>query len=112
MIPSPHLAVVITPASVADDYGNPVLSFDADDGAVSTTVAGWMQPVGSSESTGAADREALVRSYRWFGSTELQGIERMVWDGLTLQVIGPSQRHEGRRGRLRHHAAELRIVEG
>jgi hypothetical protein len=47
----PHRLIVITPAGVVDEYGNPVLRLDYGPGATRRTIPGLMQPTGSTPNT-------------------------------------------------------------
>lgn len=107
LVTLPHAVTVTTPTTTTDAYGNTVTTWT---GAASQTVRAYVQPLYMDENT-SWPREALVRTYRMFTVTPLTGLERITWNGLTLNVDGPSQQWDTPRG-IHHYETMLALVEG
>ena len=61
----PHRLTLITPVGIADEYSNPVLRLDYGPGAARRTIAGLMQPTGSTPNP-EPGRTAVVTTWRLF----------------------------------------------
>jgi hypothetical protein len=103
-----HRIGIVTPAATVDAYGNTV-----DDWATATTVdtVGWVAQPGNDEDT--ADRDQQTRLWKLFApdDTVITGHDRVTWQTLTFEVVGPPFRSWTPRGE-HHIEADLKLVEG
>ncbi|MER6665725.1 hypothetical protein ABT256_14375 [Amycolatopsis japonica] len=106
----PHLLIVVSPVGVADEYGNPVPRLVYGPNAPRRTVAGHVQPGGSTEPA-APGRQAVVTKWRAFTAAPVTARERIEWDGRTFEVSGEPARWSPRFGYV-HYELTLTHVEG
>lgn len=81
-----HDVTVVRAGSVETRYGDDVKDWSA---ATETTVKGWVSQGDRVEDVDS--REAQSRSFTVFlpADTDVTGLDRLVWEGLTLEVVGP-----------------------
>ena len=104
-----HQVTIVRPATSTDAYGNTTRDYGA--GATRTTVAGWMQQDQRTEPH-EDGRDSLEQ--RWLLITDhedIQGYDRVEWDGPTMEVDGPPEPAYTPAG-YHHTEATLRVVEG
>ena len=103
-----HEVQLLAAGSATDAYGNTTDDWAA---ATSTTVVGWVTQQTADEDT--RDRDQQTRLWKIFlpADTEITGHDRVVWDALTFDVVGPPARVWTPRGE-HHIEADIRLVEG
>lgn len=120
MIPAgllPHDITIITGVEIDDAYGDPTLTFDADDlpedsedeiGAVETK--GWLQQDTASEDDNTLGNR-LTGVWLLVTNTEFTARDRVAWGDRVFFVDGPVAPVHTPAG-LHHYEANLRLVEG
>lgn len=106
----PHRLIVITPVGAVDEYDNPVLRPDYGPGAARRTIAGLMQPTGSTPNP-EPGRTAVVSTWRLFTTIAITARDRILWQGKVFQVIGEPSWWSPRFGHA-HYEANVTHVEG
>ncbi len=103
-----HDVTILTPAEDTDRYGNTVKNWD---NATPTTVKGWVSQ--SSQTEDSDHREAQVSEWRLFlhPNASITGADRVVWEGITFEVVGPANPAWSPAGR-HHLEVPLRVVAG
>lgn len=87
-----------------DDYGSPVPGWTS-----RGTVRGFVQPVAADEVMAGADTQRA--SFRAFlpADADVSGLDRVVVDGVTYEVLGPPLPHRTPRG-VHHLEVTLEVV--
>jgi hypothetical protein len=108
----PDEVLIIHPAKVLDEYGNPSLTFN-DDTAIDPT-RGWLQREqgtgGESVSVGRNSSASIFRLFLPAG-TEISSRDQVQVEGITYTVDGEPVVARGLRGNS-HVKARLRRLEG
>lgn len=105
-----HDVTLIRAGSVESRYGDDVKDWSA---ASETTVKGWVAQRDRSEDRDS--REAQVTGWVLFlpAGTDITGLDRVGWEGLTFEVDGPQLPAWSPRMNAVHHIEiNLRRVEG
>ena len=103
-----HPISILRAAAAADVYGN---TTDNWAGATAVDTYGWVTQETAGEDT--ADRDQQTRLWKLYApaDTDITGHDRVVWDTLTFDVVGPPHRAWTPRGE-HHIEADLKLVEG
>ena len=115
MIPARVLTqtvVRVRPALVTDAYGDEQ-GRDYTEAANRETIRALLAPTGGSEVTDSGSRDAIVADWLLVtDSLDLDGLDRIEWDGNTFEIVGPVLKPSGPSGREHHAEARLRVVTG
>jgi hypothetical protein len=101
----PHTVTVISPTITTGVYGEQVRTY----GTTGTSIRAYVQPEGGSELNEARNAESLA--LQMFTVDSLAADDRVSWEGMTFDVIGPARRFDTPRG-LHHYESSLRRVAG
>lgn len=103
----PHTVLVVEPAEMADEYGNPVPRLDYQRGTRRPAPA-LMQPLTSQEQD-EPGRHTVASRWRLFTFAEIPPRARVEWRGRVYEIEGEPQVWTPRPGH-RHVEAVLKVV--
>lgn len=105
-----HDVVLVRAGTVESRYGDDVKDWS---GTTRTEVKGWVAQRARDEVVDG--REAQVHDYVVFlpAGTDVTGLDRVEWDDLTFEVVGPPNRAWSAKARGEHHVElDVRLVTG
>jgi hypothetical protein len=105
-----HDVTLVRAGTVESRYGDDVKDWSA---ATETTSKGWVSQRARTEDIEA--REAQVHDYVVYlpTGTDVTGLDRVVWDDLTFEVVGPPNHAWSAKRRASSHVElDVRLVTG
>ena len=100
---------ILRAATTVDRYGNTIRDWSSPS---STATVGWVSQRTSSEVTASRDAEVSDWAGFFLCDEDVAAQDRVVWSGLTFEVVGPPNPAR-RPGEPTHHIeAPLRVVAG
>jgi head-tail adaptor len=105
-----HDVTLVRAGTTASRYGDDVKDWPT---AERTTTKAWVAQRNRAENLDG--REAQDRTFIVYlpASTDVTGLDRVEWDGLTLEIVGPPRRAWSPKLRGEHHIElDARLVEG
>jgi len=100
---------VLRPGTTTDRYGNTTTSWAT---AARHDVAAWVEQTAASENTDQRDGQTADWLALLAPDADVNGRDRVLFDGKTFEVIGPPTPRNTLRGKTHHLEATLRWVEG
>jgi head-tail adaptor len=111
MIPShalPQTVTVVRPTTTTDRYGNTTTSWS---NATRAEYAAWIEQSAAGENTDQRDQQSADWLLIVQPDADVNGRDRVEYDGKTFEVVGPPTRRNTFRG-THHIEATLRWIEG
>jgi hypothetical protein len=105
-----HDVTIVRAGSTTSRYGDTVRDWST---ATETVTKGWVAQQDRSEDLDG--REAQDRTFIVYlpASADVTGLDRVEWDGLTLEIVGPPRRAWSPKLRGEHHVElDARLVTG